>query len=445
MLLNDIINLTIKEKKINTLSWCNTLLNVLREYHYWPALQIKKINNSSELLLLHNTYRRKDIESFKELYDECRSVILDFSDPEDKIILSKSNSIPERISDKEYLKKIEKIDYGEIIYDCTTIYVYFHKNMWYFGTTTVPNIDYSKFTHPIKKYGMMFDEILNEIFKEKEKENIRENLTDLLNKDNIYEFGILHYENTHYFDYSNLYGKNYKKLILIKIKEKYSNKLINNENLDKNLDLIIPEKINNTLIESYLNNNNIYGLLINDTYKVSNNSIIFHEETDHGNPNPWRNMLWIYLQNRNDFHINDYIKTYSNNLEYPLDNNGNVLDPTYIIHTVISNIKDILFNLYISTTTYYSQYNRFKMSKDIDKKLAPILQYHLAQLRYSQITIFKDKKVILTNREVFYYICNCNTLKNIIALIHYFANNNGYDIPSKASICFTVLNNLLVN
>lgn len=42
MLLNDIINLTIKEKELNTLSWCNTLLNVLREYHYWPALQIKK-------------------------------------------------------------------------------------------------------------------------------------------------------------------------------------------------------------------------------------------------------------------------------------------------------------------------------------------------------------------------------------------------------------------
>lgn len=444
MLLNDIINKTIIEKERNGLSWCNTLLNILRENHYWPALQIKKINNSSDLLLLHNTYRRKDIESFKELYNECRSVILDFSNNKENIILSKSNSIPERISDKEYLTKMKENDIGEVIYDCTTIYVYNYKDEWYFGTTTVPNIDNSKFTHPIKKYGMMFDEILMDIFKKSE--NVRNELTKLLNKDYIYEFGILHYENTHYFDYSNLYGKNYKKLILIKIKEKYTNKLIENSNLNnEKLNLIIPEKINNNDIPLYLNNNNIYGLLINNIYKVSNYNIIFHEETDHGNPNPWRNMLWIYLQNRNDFHINDYIKTYLNNLEYPLDNNGNVLDPTYIIHTVISNIKDILYNLYISTTNYYPLYNRFKMSKDIDKKLAPILQYHLAQLRYCQITIFSSKKAILTNREIFYYICNCNTLKNIIGLINYFSNNNGYDIPSKSSLCFTILNNLLSN
>ena len=45
----------------------------------------------------------------------------------------------------------------------------------------------------------------------------------------------------------------------------------------------------------------IYGLIINNKYKVSNDKIIFKENTNYGYHNEWGNMLWVYLQNKNNF------------------------------------------------------------------------------------------------------------------------------------------------
>ena len=191
--------------------------------------------------------------------------------------------------------------------------------------------------------------------------------------------------------------------------------------------------------------NNIYGLLFNENnkrYKVTSNNIIFQEETDFGYPNVWRNMIWVYQKNMDDFHISDYIKTYNKEIDYPLDNNGEKLDPTYLIHTTMITMRDILYNLYITTTVYYKNYTRFKMSKDIDGKLPPILQYHLAQLRRQQVTIYVEDTI--SDKEVFCYLCYSNPIKNIIALINFFATNSGYDLSTRSSLCFTILNNLLI-
>ena len=59
MSLNNIINKT-KEIKQPNISWNNTLLQVLRENHYWPAIQTKRFYSNNNLILLHNTYKRKD-------------------------------------------------------------------------------------------------------------------------------------------------------------------------------------------------------------------------------------------------------------------------------------------------------------------------------------------------------------------------------------------------
>jgi len=153
------------------------------------------------------------------------------------------------------------------------------------------------------------------------------------------------------------------------------------------------------------------------------------------------------MKNNSDYHINDYISHYANDMEYPLDNTGRPLNPTYLIHTAISTIKDNLFNLYISTTSYYNNYKRFKMNKELDKQLSPIIQYHLAQLRNQQVTIYTEK--LITPANVYYYLCQCNTVKNIKTLIHYFATYNVNDMPyintmsPRTIMCFTMLNSLL--
>jgi|TARA_B110000259_G_scaffold137498_1_gene154812 hypothetical protein len=413
--------------KNGSISWNNALLQILRENHYWPAIQTKKFYNNNNLILLHNTYKRKDVDSFIDLYNECRSVILDFSSP--NVILCKAPVIPETLKYEDVINKYPDDIECHIAYDSTLVYAYYCDE-WIFSTNTCTNIDNSKFNHPVKSYGEMFNESLP---------ISREEFTLNLDKNNVYTFGIIHYDNKKYIDYTNEFGENYKKLILLNVKQKYTDITI-----DVQLDfgVINPSKL--TLKEGLLLTN-VYGLMFeynNKRYKVSSDTVIFQEETDFGYPNVWRNMIWIYQKNMQDFHIVDYIKTYNKVIDYPLDNNGEQLDPTYLIHTTIISMRDILLNLYKTTTVYFKNYNRFKMSKDIDSKLPPILQYHLAQLRRQQITIYIEDT--LTEKEVFLYLCYSNPMKNIIALINFFATNSGYDISPRSSLCFTTLNNLLI-
>jgi hypothetical protein len=147
------------------------------------------------------------------------------------------------------------------------------------------------------------------------------------------------------------------------------------------------------------------------------------------------------MQSRQDYKINDYIKNYKSDFKSPVDENGVIIDPTYLIHTVISTIKDIIYNLYISSTKYYNKYNRFKIDLDMDKTFNPIIRFHLAQLRHQQVTTYTKK--ILSNSNIHYYLCKSNNIKNIKKLINHIITNNDYNIPDKKIVLFKYLNTFL--
>jgi hypothetical protein len=449
--LKDLLTQTFEEQQNTGENYVNSLLAVLRKNHYWPALQIKKFYGNNNMVLLHNSYKRKDTQEFQELYDLCKSVIIDFSLPQGQnIIITYANTICDKINDTEYEKLKDDDDICEIAYDSTMVSIYNHNDKWYFGTTSCPSVDNSKFTHPTKRHGTMLNEILYKLFPDTPStESIRETFTNKLNKDNVYEFAIVHYENTKFIDYTKEFGENYKELIHISTKIKCGTP-IDHYNSLKDFGIKYPLRFkNNDEAINYLREKeqDVFGIIVTrdnkKMYKVSLNMIIFKEETDPGNPNPWRNMIWVYQQNRTDYHINDYIKQYTSGIECPVDNLNKPMDPTYIIHTVFSTIKDILYNLYVTTTKYYPKYNRFKMDKELDKKLPPIIQYHLAQIRHQQVSTYKDTKAIISINAVFHYLCHSNNVKNIVSLVDFFANNAGYIQQQRQSLCFSVLSNLL--
>lgn len=439
----DIIKETKNHKLLNEKkSWINCILYVLRGEHYWPSIQIKKYNNNNDMLLLHNSY--KQLTNRISIYDECRSVILDFSN--ENVIIHTASIIPERLSLEEYKLKMDSNDECILSFDNTVVYVYYNNNKWYFSTNTCSNIDYSKFNNPTKKYGEMFDEILNSLLNDNSK-NIRELFTKYLDENIVYTFGLLHYENTKKFeytkniisiDYSILYGPEYKKLIFIDSKQKYKNISIACNSKLKELNLIFQHKYNN-IMDALNQLNDIYCLIIknkNKIYKVSNDDILFQEKTNYGYPNQWRNFLWLYQQNLSYFSINDYID------KYIVNNDENILEASNLIETVMTTIKSILFDLYSKSTVYYPNYNRFKMSKDIDNKFSSIIQYHLAQIRYKQVTIFTN--IIITENEIFKYLCYNNPIKNIILLIDHFAKSPIYNMDENTLLCFQKLNILLL-
>ena len=434
--------------------YSKSLVNVLKKYNFWPALQVKKFKGIRNQVLLHNTYIREDIEEFKELYEYCRSIVLDFEAPENNrnIVVSHSNSIPVRINNEDYVNSMNALDRYYEAYDGTTITCYYYNNKWNFGTTSCPDINTSRYSHPTKTHGQMLNETLCEIMNYEDENTVRNSFCEILDKEQSYVFTLIHHENIHIINYENILGEKYKKLLHLGSKNIITTEDINIDNmpLAKN-NLTYPKRFNSyEEANNYMNikENNSYGCIIkrninNNSYlaKISPHDVKYREDTDPCNPNPWYNILTTYMKNRVEYHINDYIRDYNPNIEKLYDTNGKEIDPTYLIHTSICTIKDVLFRLYAATTTYNTKKNLFKMNKNIDKDFAPLIRFHLAKLRRRQITVYIG--YIISSRDIYYYLCHClrtNDLKQIIQLL---TSTSGYEINERSLMCLVTLNNLL--
>ena len=451
-------------------TYSQSLIYLLKKYHLWPTIKVKKFKNRNDILLLHSNYKMNKGYEYKELYEQCRSIVLDFENKHNNnVVVTYANSIPIRINYDTYNTTLyTPEDKCFEAYDGTIIAIYNYNGEWHFGTSSCPDANSSKFSHPTKSHGDMFDEILLKLYQQTIAENseletyeelelskkLREMFVSNLDSSMAYEFIILHYENIHIIDYTSVLGNSYKTLLHINTKNRQTLVEWDDEssfipNLLK-LGVVYPKQFN-VLQDGrdYITQNpGSYGLIIKkklenskQLYKISTDYVSHREETDPCHPNTWMNILAVYMKNKNDYTVKDYIINYIPDISLPLDNNNREIDATYLIHTIISTIKDILYNYYIVTTTYYPRYTRYKMNKDMDKQFPPIIQYHLAQLRSLQVTTYKIK--MITSRDVYFYLCQSNDIKNIKTLIQFFASNPINEMNPRTSMCFAIMNSLI--
>jgi hypothetical protein len=443
VLLNNLIEETYKRNMDNSRDYPTVLLEVLKEKHYWPDIKIKKYKNDKNLCLLHNSYKKDNVEGFKELYDECRSIVLDFSRAiNNNVVISYANSIPIRTTVNNYttvLYEPSDICYGAV--DGTLISVYYHNNKWYFGSSCCPDINSSKFSHPTKTHGYMLDEVLYEIYKNNidiADPNISSVLRDLFTSNLSplfsYEFVLVHYENKHIIDYTKDFGENYKCLFHINTKNRIT--LIEEDISLKPLHYLgikyphrfqTPEEAIQYLTAT---NNSIIVKKLNKLYKISTDAILHMEEVNANNYNIWYNLLYVYMLQKSNYSVNDYIVEFGKSTEVPMETCA-------AINMIFTVICEILYNLYISTTNYYPKYKRFKVNMDLDKTLNPVMRFHLAQLRNQQVSIYT--KAIITKDDVFNYICHSNNIKNIKKIINHIATNKIYNLPDNINETFATM------
>lgn len=430
--------------------YSSVLLEILKEKQMWPSLKIKKFKNEQNLCLIHNSYKCDSNETFKELYDECRSVVLDFSRSiGNNVVISYSNSIPIRLGITDYTTNYyQASDKSYMGMDGTLISVYYHNNKWYFGSSCCPDINGSKFSHPTKSHGYMLDEVIFELFKGKvdiNDPNISQTLRNLFTSNLSplfsYEFVLIHHENVHIIDYTKDLGENYKYLFHINTKNRLT---LAEESLDgkplEYLGIKYPLKFQSpeTAI-SYLSSNE--GSIIikkeGKLFKISNDKIHHYEEVNANNYNNWYNFFYVYMLQKPNYNINEYIQEFMIN-----KNDFNVndyLEAYNHINTIFMVMTEVIYNLYISTTNYYPKYKRFKINLDIDRKLHPVIRFHLAQLRQKQTSIYTT--AIITQKEIFNYLCHSNNIKNIKKIItHFSQQTTNYNIPSNIIELFSAMN-----
>jgi hypothetical protein len=430
----------------NTKDYPTILLDLLKKYHYWPSIKIKKFKNDKNLCLLHNSYKQDIDNEFKELYDECRSIVLDFSRSiGNNVVISYANSIPIRSSIQNYTTSIyDAMDKAYIAMDGTLISVYYHNNNWHFGSSCCPDINGSKFSNPSKSHGYMLDEVLYEIYKNKVDINdpnisntLRSLFTSNLSPLFCYEFVLIHYENIHITNYTNELGENYKYLYHINTKNRIS---LLEENIETKpleyLGIKYPHKFQSPEEAiAYLgvsDNSIIIKKNEGKLYKISNDKILHYDEVNANNYNTWYNLFYVYMLQKPNYNVNDYINEFLTNNAKEYENAFNEINFVFMI------ISEVLYSLYIVTTNYYPKYNRFKLNLDLDKTLNPIMRFHLAQLRYLQIK--KYKKAIITQQDIFNYICHANNIKNIKKIISHIATNKLYNLPEYAIEFFNKMN-----
>ena len=463
----------------------NLLIAVLRKHKIWPALQVKKFFKNKNLVLLHNTYKRTDVSHFQQLYDECRSVVLDMSAQSNKVVVSYTDMIPEHVSLSAYKHAASKsvlqpdntvvtpVGVDDVCYEAyegTVVTVYFYKDKWYFGTSTCPLVDSSRYFHPTKSHGQMLDEAIASIigiqppepnlfnFGVTSSDDLRKAFTYNLNPSHAYAFILVHHENKHCVDYAPRFGANYAKLVHIVTRDRdtYANVV----------DPLTSDFFANKLVYAYRfassheaisclehaaqqGATDAYGFIASKPdgkrVKVSSDAVCLREEFDLGNPNMWMNMLHVYIQNKPHYKITNYQATYCPDIMVPVNNRGQPLAPTYIIHTVICSIRDIIYQSYRNTTSFNSNTKRFYIQKAQDGALAPIMRFHMAQLRNIQITTHDH--AALSPHAIYHYICHHQTMKNLRILIKYFATTwiieNPDGFPSRTTECFFHLDALL--
>jgi hypothetical protein len=438
--------------KCSDTNYPNTLIQILKNNHFWPVIKVKKFKNNNNLCLLHNSYKRNDVTEFQDLYDKCRSVVLDFSKSiGNNVVISISNSIPIRSTISNYMNSImETSDNCYTALDGTGVTVYYHNGNWHFGSSSCPDINSSKFSNKDKTHGYMFDEILYTIYKNKVDINdpnisaiLRNLFTSNLSPLYSYDFVIIHHKNKHVIDYSEIMGEDYQYLFHINTRNRIT---LKEENIDNYplayLNIRYPYKFP-TIDEAiqFASNNNNYGFIVkkNDKiYKISNDAVLHKEEVNAYNHNKWYNLLYVYMLQKDNYNINEFVN------DFYSDNHADIPNNIYdIINANFNIIKNIIYNLYISTTKYYPKYNRFKVDLDMDRTLNPLIRFHLAQLRHQQTTIYNKK--IINENNVFNYLCHSNNIKNIQKLFSHFATHNLYNLTPEIISSFATVSNLLEN
>lgn len=437
-----------------SITGANALLNVIRKHHFWPALQVKKFFHDANLVLLHNTYKRVDVSHFKTLYDECRSVVLDMSaEHGHNVIVSFADQIPDRMVADQYASVVQPSDVCVECYEGTVVTVYNYKGKWYFGTSSCPSVNSSRFHHPTLTHGNMLDDALNRIFpctdvEMGEDEAVRTRFTNILDPTKAYAFVLVHHMSRHTMNYESVFGEaEYAKLIHISTRDRAS--LFNEDISDAPFEkygILYARTFAHPAEALHMvqSSTDTFGVLVTrengQRLKVSHPRVVHKEECDLGSPNPWVNMLWLFLQNRPDYHVQQYQADFAPDVVSPVDGKGRPMTPTYLIYTCMCNMRDILFHLYSSTTTYYPSLRRFKMNKVMDNQYHSIVRFHLAQLRHVQVQ--HHTHAFLSKKAVYHYLCFHQTLKNIRALIKFFAENDGY-FTGRPLECFRALNKML--
>jgi hypothetical protein len=388
-------------ENIETLD-CLNILNFFKS-NFNNKLFIKKI--SETILLIHNNYNKEYKDEMADLFNECKSIVIDISN-KPKIVSYTHDNIKYYVLE-DYIMTPD--DLYEESYEGTLISVFFHDERWILTTSRCSDIEKSYYYNKNKNFSIMFDECLQET---------RQEFLSKLDKEQCYYFVLIHHENKNLIDYSKKLGPDYKVLMHILTRNKETQ-----INIDIKLDIKYiryPKcfKDFENAKEHVIEYDDIEGIIVKRTdtnnklqmSKIYSNK--FYEEKTKWPQyaNRWYSYIELFQKNNKDFSIQDFQNKKAITEEIIIYDK--MIDITGMIYNVIKITSENIYNLIMLFTTF-----------DVDKKIFEKknnIKFEI--LNTKECLILKRQITILQNLIAKDIIKNANGivkhLRNHVSVIH---------------------------
>ena len=315
-----------------------------------------------------------------------------------------SNNDQIQLTNMELQQKKKKITEA---YEGTLINMFYHNNKWNISTTSVLDADKCYWKSDKSILELMKDCLINESW---------ENFCSKHDPNKIYLYTLIHHENIHLIDYSYKFGKEYKKLNFVLMRNKNDFNICDDKNYEiKNECVFISEEYDNlSLIDDWNKEQHYFdhvkqtkysGLIIRDlenenivkipTYAYS----IYMYVSRIKYPCTIEHYISLYQINMLDV----YLEKFSTEMYY---NNKLIKKLIHRLFTILVNEFNILIkNLYDVNNNYSIIQSNSHIYNSLPKSYKKIIY-----------NIKGNKKKLITNKIIYYTLKNSKS-EELISLI----------------------------
>ena len=378
-------------------------------------------------------YHKFDLPKANQLDEECRSLVIDM---ETLKVISYSCENP--LLNKEALQFMQ--NNPELYYDIYrcyegTLLSLFYHNKWYCSTRRCLNSKESEWKE-LNHFDMFLDVLNNE-------GKTFDEFVDSLDKDLGYYFVLLHCKNKSIIDYTYLFGEEYKKLCLICIREKESQKEIIKDVFINYKNIFSPEKItldtfsqeNNKLDINVLHEGIVLKTIKNDKsyiLKMDNISYQFSKALG-SNHNIFKGYLYLYQSDQLKQYIEDHeIHKNLGKITNPfkVEESFDIIGVVNCVFRVLSNELFELYKLLWSLETCEH------LNKDLYELLSKEYKDILYKLRGNHMKM-KNNKNLFGIKNIYFLLKNID-IEQIYALLiqrKIMLNKNKSNFQKISSTC----------
>lgn len=419
----------------------NTVLNNYPTYdlfkdflkvNYYNKIYTKKI--SDNLCIVYNKFNVQ--EQNDSLYNECRSIIIEFNDNVRPKIISYTHDNITYLRTTEYVN--QENDLFEESFEGTLISVFYNDDKWYFTTSRCGDIDNSYFYNKERTFGMLFDECIVQTFNLETGCNPRYELTKNLNQNLNYYFVLIHHENKNIIDYTERFGYEYKILLHVITRLQTTQEVVNYDIPKLMYPFSFPDAQS---ASTFLNTNTCTEGVIVKRLNLETNKIFMckihsdnywiEKEKNPNYPNNWLCYLDIYKKDNPEFRISDYQQR--KNIVEEIELNGKKIDITGLINLLFKGTGENLYNIINHFTHFNHDTKTYTKINELDYQKLTDYRYQILRKQISILQNLINKNIIRSSTNIITHIkkyISVEDFANLLRSMYYLITETKLITPS---------------